>query len=154
MSEHGDVMWDKSLLGELGDVLWNSMQMTAGIDVADLEHYLNKILETGDIQPGLRQFTDNQKYETYNNALSKFLSLSRALDLNQDPTLIPEGNFFTESLTTDFTGMTADEEVDWAVNNFGDILNIQKTEEGLGIKREGGDWGGEGGIEVSRILFK
>ena len=136
MSEDPElVMFDsETLLGELYDVVM-------AIGKEDLEANLNKIIETGQIQPGLRKFTaDNQNYETYNNALGKFKSLSRALDLNQDPTLLPEGNFFTERWTTDFTGMTADEEVDWNVQNFGDILNIQKTEKGLGIKRDGSEY--------------
>ena len=97
------------------------------------EEDILKAIESGELVPGLTELgTRNQNTETYNKAFSELMVLNRALDLNQDPTFIPEEDLI-EILhrPDDFAGMTEDEQVE--------IAEYLLPEIGLELKPEAAD---------------
>lgn len=148
-----DFAWDKSLGGELIDLITGSTNK----DAIESSYNSNELIA------GLEALSsEDPASANYNEALKKFLITGRALELNQDisklaeegskydATSVPEialnvANFLVRP--DEFAGYTADEQVE-AFPTIMNDLGYEMTDDWKKTKRSGGDWLGDGGVHM------
>ena len=157
------VIYDRNLVGEIIDV-------ASGSDHRSMDEAVLELIENNELVPNLRLLNQStfylgggdQSYALYNKKFKELMVLSRALDLNMDPTLLAEeasnkvenigdvGQNVYEFIVnpSTFAGLNNDEQVEVFEYIAESELGLEKTEDGKKLQREGSDWWGEGGVEV------